>query len=332
MASSLKNTKPINVQVADLSDGDLDIIVQLRKKVKEPEEREAYVKGLLHIAMIDNDYAEDERSLVEGTACALGINESRYNEIKEEIATTNETDSFTSVGGRRFREQLFEEMGALTYIKGYQLSTEDDELKQIAETMEIADEKSERILTDLYMQAQGFAPRKSTAAKIALGAGGIVAGAAICGLTAGVAAPAIGAILGSSMGLSGAAASSAGLALLGGGSLAAGGGGVAAGTAAVIATGSVVGGGASALAVSVKDNISGAYDQKKLKAIIKKQQKDDMTKQEITENLIKAIDIQKKRLEELERVSASKRDLASVKLQIANMEAQKAELELEGGE
>lgn len=97
VAKDLKNMKPINVQVADLSDDDLEIILKLRKMIKEPEEREAYVKGLLHIAMIDNDYSEEEKSLVEGTACALGINEDKYNAIKAQLASDNKTDSFTSV-------------------------------------------------------------------------------------------------------------------------------------------------------------------------------------------------------------------------------------------
>ena len=70
--------------------------------------------------------------------------------------------------------------------------------------------------------------------KIALIAGGTVVGGAACFLTAGAAAPAVGAFIGSTfMGLSGAAATSAGLAALGGGALAVGGGGMAAGTAVV---------------------------------------------------------------------------------------------------
>ena len=227
---------------------------------------------------------------------------------------------------------LFEEMGMLTYLKGYQLMAEDKALKKVAKEMDIPEEKAEKKLLDLYMRAQGAVPSKSLASKVALGAGGIVIGAAICAVSAGVAAPAIGALIGSSMGLSGAAASSAGLALLGGGSLAAGGGGVAAGTAAVVATGAVVGGGGAAAALSVKENIAGAYDKKTLKAVIKKQQKDNLTKQQITENLIKAIETQKARLVELEKMKVSKRDIASVKLQIANLEASKAELELEMGE
>ena len=79
--------------------------------------------------------------------------------------------------------------------------------------------------------------------KIALVTGGTVAGGAICFVTAGAAAPAVGAFIGSTfMGLSGAAATSAGLAAVGGGALAAGGGGMAAGTA--IITTSLTGAGA----------------------------------------------------------------------------------------
>ena len=63
-------------------------------------------------------------------------------------------------------------------------------------------------------------------AKGILTIGGIAGAGAICFVTGGLAAPAIGSVIGSTfMGLSGAAATSAGLAALGGGSLAAGGAG-----------------------------------------------------------------------------------------------------------
>lgn len=69
--------------------------------------------------------------------------------------------------------------------------------------------------------------------KFLLGAAAVVGGGALCFVTGGLAAPAIGAAVGSAMGLSGAAATSAGLAAIGGGSLAAGGLGMAGGTAVV---------------------------------------------------------------------------------------------------
>ncbi|MET9326748.1 DUF726 domain-containing protein [Tsukamurella sp. NPDC003166] len=72
------------------------------------------------------------------------------------------------------------------------------------------------------------------------------AGAGLGVLTGGLAAPAIGAAVGSSMGLSGAAATSAGLAALGGGSLASGGFGVAGGTFLIYGVGGVTFAGAAA--------------------------------------------------------------------------------------
>lgn len=84
--------------------------------------------------------------------------------------------------------------------------------------------------------------------RLAIATGG---GMALGALTFGLAAPAIGAALGSTvLGLSGAAATSAGLAALGGGSLAAGGLGMAGGTALLIGAGGVAG--ASALAAGGK--------------------------------------------------------------------------------
>lgn len=62
------------------------------------------------------------------------------------------------------------------------------------------------------------------------------------GVTAGLLAPPIGALLGSAMGLSGAAATSAGLAFLGGGAVAAGGLGMTGGAAVLVGGGALLGG------------------------------------------------------------------------------------------
>lgn len=76
-----------------------------------------------------------------------------------------------------------------------------------------------------------------------IGGGGLALGA----LTLGLAAPIIGAAVGSAtLGLSGAAATSAGLASLGGGSLAAGGFGMTGGTALLVGVGGVAGAGTAA--------------------------------------------------------------------------------------
>ncbi|MFF0489899.1 hypothetical protein ACFYTQ_12855 [Nocardia sp. NPDC004068] len=64
-------------------------------------------------------------------------------------------------------------------------------------------------------------------------------------LTGGMAAPAVGAAIGGTLGLSGAAATSAGLAMLGGGSLAAGGFGIAGGTMLVTGVGGLTAAGAA---------------------------------------------------------------------------------------
>ncbi len=75
-----------------------------------------------------------------------------------------------------------------------------------------------------------------------------IVGAAVGVATGGLAAPYIGGMIGASMGLSGAAATSAGLAALGGGALAAGGFGVFGGTIIVGGVGGVVAGGAAGAA------------------------------------------------------------------------------------
>jgi hypothetical protein len=121
--------------------------------------------------------------------------------------------------------------------------------------------------------------------KVCLVAGGAVVGGAVCFITAGAAAPAVGAFVGSSfMGLSGCAATSAGLAAIGGGSVAAGGGGMAAGatliTTTLTASGATVGLlGAGTVANFMKDSNKefeeALHQQKnfaKAQEIIKKQE------------------------------------------------------------
>lgn len=217
----------------------------------------------------------------------------------------------------------------MSYIKGYQLSVEDQALMKVAKAMGIKESNAEQTMYELYMAMQGFdVSKKAILAKAAIGAGAVAVGAVICAVTAGVAAPAIGAYIGGWQGLGGIAAVNAGLAALGGGAVAAGGGGIAQGTAMIIAAGAVAGGGAAAVGVSMKDNIGAAHDKKKLQAVIRQQQKDNMTKQQIAENLIRAIELEKARLKQLEDLHASKRDIASIELQLANLQAQKAEITL----
>ena len=140
---------------------------------------------------------------------------------------------------------------------------------------------------------------------------------------AGAAAPAIGAALGNAAGLSGAAATAHGLALLGGGAAALGGGGVAAGTAVIVTAGGIIGAGTGALSASVAGNIANAHDKKKLKAYVIKEMKEKKTEQEITENLIQAIELQKKRIAALEKANASDRDIQHAKETVENLISQK---------
>lgn len=85
--------------------------------------------------------------------------------------------------------------------------------------------------------------------------GGTVGGGAVIALTGGLAAPAIGALFGSGIGLSGCAATSAGLAALGGGSLAAGGAGMAGGTALIVGTSAAVGSAAGAVGAGMASTL-----------------------------------------------------------------------------
>ena len=144
---------PINMMVADADDQTLEAVIQLRKKVGSQEERLGFVKGLYYISLVDADYTGDEKALVEGTACALGINESTLTYMEHEINDDPDAsiDSFATAGSREYRQQLFEEMAALTYLKGYQLAEEDRAMMKVAKAMGIKEDKAEKTMYELYM-------------------------------------------------------------------------------------------------------------------------------------------------------------------------------------
>lgn len=124
---------------------------------------------------------------------------------------------------------------------------------------------------------------------------------ALCVVTGGLAAPAIGAAVGSSvLGLSGAAATSAGLAALGGGSLAAGGLGMAGGTALIQAVAGGVGLVGSKIAFSAADASSAKKENKELRKELKQLNIDNATKQKIIIQLNQKIDSLKEALKKEE--------------------------------
>lgn len=135
----------------------------------------------------------------------------------------------------------------------------------------------------------------------------ILGAGAVCVFTGGLAAPAVGAIVGSTfMGLSGAAATSAGLAALGGGALAAGGAGMAGGTMLVQA----VAGGVGILGAGVATNaVEGAEAKKQnedLRTEMHDQNLDNATKQKIIIQLNKKVEELKNALaEEKEKTDAN---------------------------
>lgn len=307
----MKPTNVIDLTIADASDEDLRAILEVRKKY-DKDERVQLIKGLVYVAQIDGDYSEFEKEIVESTSCTLGINRDKLDEIFDEIRNKASNVLFTPIKNAKFKEAFLKELISLTYIKGYQTQDEDDELRKIAGFVGIQEKKAEAMLEDMYFAAQGISRKtglSSTAAKVGITVGAVAVGAALFAVTAGAAAPVIGAALGHAAGLSGAAATAHGLALLGGGALAVGGGGVAAGTAAIVTAGGIIGAGTGALSASVAGNISNAHDKKQLKAFVIKEMKEKKTEQEITENLIEAIELQKKRIDELEKAHASQRDI-----------------------
>ncbi len=128
---------------------------------------------------------------------------------------------------------------------------------------------------------------------LVLGAG------AACVVTGGLAAPAIGAAVGTSvLGLSGAAATSAGLAALGGGALAAGGAGMAGGTLLIQAVAGGVGILGAGIASSAAEGASAKKQNKELREELRQKNVDDATKQKVIQQLNNKIELLKKTLEE----------------------------------
>lgn len=156
--------------------------------------------------------------------------------------------------------------------------------------------------------------------KVAFVAGGTAVGGALCFFTAGAAAPAVGAFIGSSfMGLSGAAATSAGLAALGGGAIAAGGGGMAAGTALVTACLTGAGGLLGALGMGTAANFFRESNKEFEQALY--EQKDVAKAQEIIRSQeAKIREIESELQEERDRSASNKQRIAKLEQAIEKLE------------
>ena len=113
----------------------------------------------------------------------------------------------------------------------------------------------------------------------------IVGAGAACVITGGLAAPAIGAAVGATMGLSGAAATSAGLAALGGGALAAGGAGVAGGTMLIQAVAGGLGVLGAGIATNAADGAKAKKQNKELRDALRQHNVDSATKQKLIAQL-----------------------------------------------
>lgn len=131
---------------------------------------------------------------------------------------------------------------------------------------------------------------------------------ALCVVTGGLAAPAIGAAVGSSvLGLSGAAATSAGLAAIGGGSLAAGGLGMAGGTAIISAVAGGVGAMTTAIATNSAEGMKAKKQNEELRSELRKSNIDNATKQKVIMQLNEQVEKLRKALAD-EKSRADKSD------------------------
>ena len=127
----------------------------------------------------------------------------------------------------------------------------------------------------------------------------ILGAGAACVVTAGLAAPAIGAAVGTTfMGLSGAAATSAGLAALGGGALAAGGAGMAGGALLVQAVAGGVGILGAGIATNAADGAKAKKQNEDLREELHNQNVDNSTKQKVIQQLNNKVEELRKALAE----------------------------------
>ena len=131
MAKKEKGKKPVNVidlKIADASDDELKAILEVRKKYSDAE-RKTLITGLIYIAETDGEYSEFEKQIIESTACTLGFNQEKLDGISEEITGKAAADIFSTIKNAKFRDAFFTELISLSYIKGYQTQSEDDELR-----------------------------------------------------------------------------------------------------------------------------------------------------------------------------------------------------------
>lgn len=144
---------------------------------------------------------------------------------------------------------------------------------------------------------------------------------ALCVVTGGLAAPAIGAAVGSTfMGLSGAAATSAGLAAIGGGSLAVGGLGMAGGTAIISAIAGGVGTIATVVATSSIDIINVKKHNKEIREELKRANFDNATKQKLIIQLNADLEKVTAALsEERNKSNSSDEKIANMEMQLADI-------------
>jgi hypothetical protein len=144
---------------------------------------------------------------------------------------------------------------------------------------------------------------------------------ALCVATGGLAAPAIGAAVGSTfMGLSGAAATSAGLAAIGGGSLAAGGLGMAGGTAIISAVAGGVGTVATAIATSAAEGAKAKKQNQELRHELRNSNIDNATKQKVIMILNEQVETLKAALaEEKRRADRSEEKIKIMEEQLADI-------------
>ncbi|WP_156995771.1 hypothetical protein [Paenibacillus stellifer] len=144
---------------------------------------------------------------------------------------------------------------------------------------------------------------------------------ALCVVTGGLAAPAIGAVVGSSvLGLSGAAATSAGLAAIGGGSLAAGGLGMAGGTAIISAVAGGVGAVTTVVATNVAEGAKAKKQNEELRSELRNSNIDNATKQKVIMQLNEKVEKLRRALAD-EKARADKSDdrIGLIEEQLADM-------------
>ena len=283
VGGSVASIVAFNVSI--ISDRNSQRLEFLEQEFKTQQaEKIAVLKTLLWLSYTDGQLSKEEKEVINSLANAMKI--SNFDPIKESKNLTNDLNSILKfIKRQEAKEFLVKQIIHLCYCDGFYDAIERKALVNIAKGLGESSNFIEKLevnyaqeILDSHTTSTSQNNDLDEAAKkhktskgwdwgrVAYISGLTMAGGAVVAASGGIAAPAIGGLIGSQfMGLSGAAAISAGLAAIGGGSLATGGLGMAGGSAIIT---SVFGLGGAVAGASSGWNLKGELDEFTITSVV----------------------------------------------------------------